>query len=216
MPAIPSPSPAGQSAASLPANQAGGGQGYIPSGSCSGTAYTHTQDLTIFYEIITVNRPSSAFPPGCTAVSALSLTVFGGGTNTLNQFSTSAVGGSNSSGCAAAANAMQAHTMAVSSTSNSTGMGSAGTIYTLSGGYSRRWSQIGDVDEQDFRWYTNALFPIDGLPLGWQNNLTLSNEIARSIVRQLCNGGLEYSMNGVAPPQTATPWSLLDFGLIDL
>jgi len=215
MPAIPSPSPAGQSAASLPANQAGGGQGYIPSGSCSGTAYTHTQDLTIFYEVVTVNRPSSTFPPGCTAVSAISLTVFGGGSNTLNQFSTSAL---TTSACQGAANAMQAHTMAVSSTDTTYAgtMGAHGTIYTLSGGYTRRWTQIGDVADQDFRWYTNALFPIAGLPTGWAHNVTMSNSVARSIVRQLCQGGMEYSMTGVAPPQTSVVWPLLDFGLIDL
>ena len=113
---------------------------------------------------------------------------------------------------------MQAHTMVVSSTLGGVNgsMGSNGTIYTLSGGYSRRWSQIGDVADQDFRWYTHALFPIAGLPGGWAHNKTMSDSVARSIVRQLCNGGMEYSMQGVAPPSITTAWPLMEFGLIDL
>ena len=112
---------------------------------------------------------------------------------------------------------MQAHTLALSSTTTgANSMGVAGSIYTLSGGYSRRWMEIGDVEEQDFRWYTNALFPINGLPTGWNDNITLSYEVARAIVRIICSGGLEYSMDGVAPPRVAEAWPMIDFGLVEL
>jgi hypothetical protein len=209
---IPAPIPTAVTGPSLPGNQAGGGQGYVNSGTCSGTAFTHTQDLIVFYQVTTINEPSNQFPPTCATVSALNLTVMGGGSDSLGQFSTSSAG----SGCAGAANAVQAHTMVLSSTDAAAGMGTQGAIYTTSGGYRRRWTQTGDVASTDYRTYTNALYLLPGLPTGWNNNADLSNNVARQVIRLICNGGMQYSPNGVAPPQVASPWPMLDFGLIDI
>lgn len=211
---IPAPTPTAITGASLPGNQAGGGQGYVNSGTCSGTAYTHTQDLIVFYSITTISEPSNAFPPTCSTVSALNLTVMGGGADTLAQFSTSSSSGL--SGCAGAANAVQAHTMTLSSTDAAAGMGTQGAIYTVSGGYRRRWTQTGDVAATDYRTYTNAMYLLPGLPTGWNNNADLSNNVARQVIRLICNGGMEYSPNGVAPPEVSDPWPMIDFGLIDI
>jgi len=211
---IPAPTPTAVTGASLPGNQAGGGQGYINSGTCSGTAFTHTQDLVVFYTVTTINEPSNAFPPTCTSVSALNLTVMGGGSDSLAQFSTSS--SSNMSGCLGAANAVQAHTMTLSSTTDSAGMGTAGAIYTVSGGYRRRWMQTGDVASTDYRTYTNALYVIPNLPDGWNTNATLSNNVARQVVRLICHGGLQFSEDGVSPFEVATAWPMIDFGLIDI
>ena len=211
---IPAPTPTAVTAASLPGNQAGGGQGYINSGTCSGTAFTHTQDLVVFYKVQNITRQNGGFPPSGTSVSALNLTVMGGGSDSLAQFSTSS--SANMSGCLGAANAVQAHTMTLSSTTAAAGMGTAGAIYTVSGGYRRRWMQTGDVASTDYRTYTNALYVIPNLPDGWNNNATLSNNVARQIVRLICHGGLQFSEDGVAPFEVSKAWPMIDFGLIDI
>ena len=51
---IPAPSPTALTGYSAPNAAAGGGQQFQASGPCSGTAFTHTQDLTIFYEIVSI------------------------------------------------------------------------------------------------------------------------------------------------------------------
>ena len=217
---IPAPSPTALTGYSAPNSAAGGGQQFQASGPCSGTAFTHTQDLTIFYEIVSIPQNAGTWLPSTTNVSALKLTVMGNGEDHLSFFSTSSVSGSTGSGttnCATAADARQAHVLALSSTTvGSTMMGNAGAIYTLSGGYERRWSQTGDVDRWDSRTYVNGLFQIAGLPDQWQYNETLSNNVARQIIARVANGGIRYQNDGVSPPVTAGNWELMDFSLMDV
>ena len=211
---IPAPSPTTLTGYSAPNSAAGGGQQFQASGPCSGTAFTHTQDLTIFYEIVSIPQNAGTWLPSTTNVSALRLTVMGNGEDSLAFFATSSVSGA--SGCSTAADARQAHVLTLSSTTAAAGMGTAGAIYTLSGGYERRWSQTGDANQQDSRMYVNGLFPIDGLPTGWQVDATLSNNVARQIISRVCNGGIRYQNDGVSPPVTAGNWSLMYFSLMDV
>ena len=211
---IPAPSPTLPTAYTAPNAGAGGGNLFQSSGPCSGTAWTHTQDLTIFYEVVTMPQNAGTWLPSTTTVSALKLTVYGNAENSLAFFTTSSVSGA--TGCATAADARQAHILTLSSTNASLGMGSAGAIFTLSGGYERRWSQTGDSNQQDNRAYVNGLFPIDGLPANWQFDATLSNTIARQIIARCVNGGLRYQNNGLAPPITAGNWGLMDFSLMSV
>ena len=216
---IPAPSPTALTGYSAPNSAAGGGQQFQSSGPCSGTAFIHTQDLTIFYEIVTMPQNSGTWLPSTTDVSALKLTVMGNGEDSLSFFSTSAVSGSTGSGttqCATAADARQAHVLTLSSSDSAAGMGGAGAIFTLSGGYERRWSQTGDTNLQDSRLYVNGLFEIDGLPTGWETNADLSNNVARQIIARVCNGGLRYQNNGISPPITAGGWALMNFSLMSV
>ena len=211
---IPAPTPSSPTAYTAPFAGAGGGNLYQSSGPCSGTAWTHTQDLAIFYEIVSIPQATGIFPPGNTDVSALRLTVMGNAENSLGFFSTSSVSGA--TGCATAADARQAHVMTLSSTTGVVGFGNAGAILTLSGGYERRWERVGDFATVDNRTYINGLFEIDGLPTGWNTNATLSNTVATQIIARVCNGGIRYNNGGVVPPHVASQWSLMDFSLIDV
>ena len=211
---IPAPSPTALTGYSAPNSAAGGGNQFQSSGPCSGTTWTHTQDIAIFYEIVTIPQNAGTWLPSTTNVSALRLTVNGNAQDSLDFFSTSSVSGA--TGCATAADARQAHVLTLSSTNAAVGMGNTGAIYTLSGGYERRWTQTGDVAQSDNRIYVNGLFPIDGLPTGWHTNATLSNMVARQIIARVVNGGIRYQNDGVSPPVTASNWDLMYFGLMDV
>jgi hypothetical protein len=212
---IPAPSPTALTGYSAPFAAAGGGNQFQSSGPCSGTAWTHTQDITIFYEVVTIPQNAGTWLPSTTDVSALKLTVMGNAEDSLAFFSTSSVSGA--SGCATAADARQAHVLSLSSTDVTTvnAMGSTGAIITLSGGYERRWTQVGDVDQTDNRFYGNALFEINGLPNNWIYDPTLSVQVARQIISRVCNGGIRHSGDGTAPPTTAGNWPLMKFSLMD-
>ncbi len=211
---IPAPSPTTLTGYSAPYSAAGGGNQFQASGPCSGIAWTHTQDLFIGYEIVTIPQSAGTWFPSTTDVSALKLSVWGNAEDSLDFFATSSVSGA--SGCATAADARQAHILTLSSTNAAVGMGTAGSIYTLSGGYERRWTRTGDVDKHQGRSYQNMLFPIDGLPTNWNNNNTLSNNVARQIIAQVVNGGLRWSEDGIAPPEIAAEWDLMKFNLMDV
>ena len=211
---IPAPSPTALTGYTAPFAAAGGGNQFQSSGPCSGTTWTHTQDVTIFYEVVMIPQNAGTWLPSTTDVSALKLTVMGNAENSLDFFSTSSVSGA--TGCATAADARQAHVLSLSSTTSTNAMGTAGAIITLSGGYERRWSNSMDVAQVDNRFYGNALFEIDGLPTGWNNNTSLSNSVARQIIARVVNGGLRYNNGGQAPPITAGNWDLMYFSLMDV
>ena len=212
---IPAPSPTALTGYTAPFAAAGGGNQYQSSGACSGEAWTHTQDLAIFYEVVEIPQNAGTWLPSTTNVSALKLTVMGNAENSLDFFATSSVSGA--SGCATAANARQAHILAFSSTDYAHGgLGTQGAIYTLSGGYERRWTQTGDTRGSDNRMMVNAYFEINGLPQGWWSNVTLSNVVARQIIARVVNGGLRYSNDGTSPPESARAWDMMYFGLMDV
>ena len=212
---IPAPSPTALTGYSAPFAAAGGGQQFQTSGPCSGTAWTHTQDITIFYEIVSIPQNAGTWLPSTTDVSALKLTVMGNAEDSLAFFSTSAVSGA--TGCLTAADARQAHVLSLSSTTAAAGhFGIAGAIYTLSGGYERRWANSMDTANRDNRFYGNALFEIDGLPTNWNYNTTLANNVARQIIARVVNGGLRYNNGGQTPPVTAGNWPLMRFSLMDV
>jgi len=211
---IPAPSPTSLTGYSAPNSGAGGGNQFQSSGPCSGTTWTHTQDIAIFYEVVEMPQNAGTWLPSTSNVSALKLTVVGNAQDSLDFFSTSSVSGA--SGCATAADARQAHVLTLSSTTATAGMGTAGAIYTLSGGYERRWTQTGDVAQTDNRIYVNGLFEIDGLPTDWNFNTTLSNNVARQIIARVVNGGIRYSNDGTSPPVTAGDWDLMYFSLMDV
>ena len=211
---IPAPSPTALTGYTAPNSGAGGGNQFQSSGPCSGTTWTHTQDIAIYYEIVEIPQNAGTWLPSTSNVSALKLTVMGNAQDSLDFFSTSSVSGA--IGCATAADARQAHVLALSSTTGSQGLGTAGAIYTLSGGYERRWTNSMDVAQSDNRVYVNGLFEINGLPSGWNNNATLSNNVARQIIARVVNGGLRYSTDGTTPPVTASNWDLMYFSLMDV
>ena len=211
---IPAPSPTGITGYSAPNQNAGGGQPFVASGPCSGTVLVHTQDLMISYEITTMAQGGGTWLPTSTDVSALKLYVVGCADDSLSFFSTSSVSGAQ---CAGAADARQAHVLTLSSTTATAAMGTAGSIYTLSGGYERRWTRTGDAAEEQRFYGGNILFPIVGLPENWNYDSTLSNNIARQIVAQVVAGGLEYSADGTLANKTVMPqWDLMDFSLMDI
>ena len=211
---IPAPSPTALTGYSAPNSAAGGGNQFQASGPCSGTAWTHTQDLFIAYEVVSIPQDSGTWLPSTSNVSALKLTVMGNAEDSLDFFATSSVSGA--SGCLTAADARQAHVLTLSSTTAAAGMGTAGAIYTLSGGYERRWTQTGDVAQSDNQMWVNGLFEINGLPDGWQTNVDLSNNVARQIIARVCNGGIQYQNDGVSPHVTAGKWDLMYFSLMDV
>jgi len=214
---IPAPSPTALTGYSAPNSAAGGGNQFQASGPCSGTAWTHTQDLFISYEVVSIPQDSGTWLPSTSNVSALKLTVMGNAEDSLDFFSTSAVSGATGGiECATAADARQAQVLTLSSTTAAVGMGTAGAIYTLSGGYERRWTKTGDIAQSDNRLLVNGLFEINGLPTGWNNDSTLSNSVARQIISRVCNGGIQYQNDGVSPPVTAPKWDLMDFSLMDV
>ena len=175
-------------AATDPTTDVGGSRNLVTSGNCSGTAYTHQQDLTVYYEITTVSQPAGTWLPTATSVSGLKLSVFGNTTDSLDWFSTSATDGS---GCANAANMRQGHNFSISSTTGSVGMGTQGAIYTTSAGIERRWTQVGDTESSDNRIYLDAWYPLGGLAADWNNNDTLSAAVARAVIGkswlEVCN-----------------------------
>jgi len=211
---IPPPAPTLKTGYSAPNMLGGGGNEFSMSGPCSGTAWTHTQDLIVFYELVLMPQNAGTWLPSTTDVSALKLTVVGNGEDSLGFFATSAVSGA--SGCSTAADARQAHVLSLSSTTTGVGMGVAGSIYTLSGGYERRWAKTGDTNQRDSRVYINGLFNVDGLPSGWWANENLSNNVARQIISRVCNGGIKYQNDGVSPPEIARDWPLMKFNLMDV
>jgi len=211
---IPAPSPTTASGYSAPNQNSGGARPFVASGPASGIAWTHTQDLTIFYEIVSIPQNAGTWLPSTTNVSGLKLTVYGNAEDSLDFFSTSAVSGAG--GYGTAADARQAQVLTLSSSTGSVGFGTAGAIYTLSSGFERRWWQTGDSNQSDNRTYVNALFDINGLPDGWQINANLSNNVARQVIARVCNGGLRYQNDGVSPPITAGAWNLMNFSLMDV
>jgi hypothetical protein len=167
---------------------------YIASGSCSGTAFTHEQRLTISYTMTTYPQPTGAWLPATADVSGFSLQIYANATGQRGDFSTSA---SDGSGCANAANMRQDQVFDISSTSIATGaLGTAGMITTASAGTFRRWALATDTDFFEGNTYSRVWFPLDGLPQGFQNNVDLSKQVLRQIIYQVLDGGLEYSPDG--------------------
>lgn len=220
---IPPPAPAGQSAASTPFNQAGGGQGYMPEGSCAGQAFLHEQNLNVYYTVSTVSVPTGGWPTGCKSLSALVLHVNGVGEDSIIDFVTSASVQNGVSSCSGAFNATQSHILAVSSTTSTTAgvMGTIGNIRTTSGGYTRRRARTGDVEGRDYRWMGQMIYLIEGLPNGWNHDVNMSGDVARGVVQAINAGGLQYwnyDIGGFADGalEISKPWALMRYNLMDI
>ena len=90
---IPAPSPTALTGYTAPNSGAGGGNQFQSSGPCSGTTWTHTQDIAIYYEIVEIPQNAGTWLPSTSNVSALKLTVMGNAQDSLDFFSTSSVSG---------------------------------------------------------------------------------------------------------------------------
>ena len=194
---------------------AGTSREYISSGTCSGTAFTHEQRLTISYTLTTAPRMTGSWLPATENVSGMSLTVYSNVIGQKGDFSTSA---SDGSGCANAANMRQDQVFDISSTTAGVAAGAfgdIGMITTASAGMFRRWAESTDVDFFEGKTYQRVWFPTDGLPTGFQRNADLSAQIMRQMIYQILDGGLEYSNDGTQagvsqiPTDTYTDRTLL-------
>jgi hypothetical protein len=182
---------------------AGTARDYISSGTCSGTAFTHEQRLTVAYTLTTRVDPNGAWLPGSNTVSGLSLTVYANVNGTRGDFSTSA----NVSGCTNAANMRQDQIFDISSTTTATAgaLGTAGMITTASAGTFRRWANSSDVDFYDTGNFQRVWFPLEGMPAGFNNNADLSKVVLRQLISQILDGGLHYSNDGTAASVASVP-----------
>ena len=182
---------------------AGTGREYISSGTCSGTAFTHEQRLTVAYTLTTRVDPNGAWLPGSNTVSGLSLAIYANANGTRADFSTSA----NASGCTNAANLRQDQIFDISSTTTATAgaLGTAGMITTASAGMFRRWANSSDIDYYTAGNFQRVWFPLEGLPAGFNNNADLSKLVLRQLVYQILDGGLDFSNTGIAADKEKLP-----------
>jgi len=191
------------------------GNPYIGSGICSGTAFTHNQTLSIYYEVTTKNGLDGAWIPGATSSSGILFSVYGYASDSLDQFSTS--GGA--SGCANAANSRQMQEFVLSSTENSTanvfGPGK-GIVTTASAGMFRRWTQGGDAEQNYHYAYGFGWFPTDQFPADWNRNATWSLQVLRGLIQQILAGGVLYSNTRSAPPDSSPPFVGIEWNLMSL
>ena len=182
------------------------GNSYVGSGICSGTAFTHTQSIFISYKGAKESTIANTWLPSAGAdISGLLCDVYVQYTDSLDQFSNSANDGSS---CANAANTREMHVLDISGYNwGLGGFGYSGNINTSSTGFTRRWAQPGDTEEQYARFYTKCWFPLDD---GTYNasilNDTVAAAVVRRIVEQIASGGVPYDGLGgqaggdISPP----------------
>ena len=193
---------------------AGGMSNYVVNGACSGTAFRHTQVLDLSYQRVNrVDASNDWIPTSSSTTSGLQITVRGVVNDELFDFQTSAQSGST---CSTAANARQAQEFILSSTTDATGMGEAGVIYTASAGVTQRWAEVGDVAAMDTRDLYNVWIDTSNMPTGWESNQAQSEALVKEIIARIVAGGLEFSNDGSAPSDVALPWAKMEFSLMNL
>ena len=176
------------------------GQGYVASGICSGTAFTHQQSIYISYTVSSEDTVNQDWLPQAGP------TIFGLGafisvsyTDSIDQFSTSAN-----------------HVLDFSAFEHTgDGMGLSGMITTSANGFERRWALPGDVDDQYSTYFHNAWFPLDTFTYNqMQSNNTVAKALIRSMVEQLAAGGIQYRSMYDSETKTTPPIPKFNTNLI--
>ena len=194
------------------------GQGYVGSGICSGIAFTHQQSLYISYSVSSEDVLNPTWlPQSGTPVSGLECWAQATFTDSLDQFSTSSNDGSS---CSNAANDRQMHVLDFSALEHTgDGLGLSGYVSTSANGFTRRWSQQGDVEDSGQLGLHRAWFPLD--PVTYQAMITdnvVAKAVIRSMVERMTVGGILYwaGVNYNDPPsvQISPPFPGLRQNLI--
>ena len=168
------------------------GSSYVGSGVCSGTAFSHTQTLYISYATSSEDTLLPSWLPAAgPTVNGLGCYVNLSYTDSLDQFSTSA---NNASSCANAANTREMHVLDFSALQHTgDGLGTSGYISTSSNGFTRRWTQTGDVADQYSLTFANGWFPLDAVTYqAMQTNTTVAKAVIRSMVERVAAGNVAY------------------------
>ena len=168
------------------------GQGYVGSGICSGTAFTHQQSIYMSYMVSSEATVTNQWlPQAGNSVNGLGLYITVTYSDSIDQFSTSANDGSS---CSNAANARDLHVLDFSAFEHTgDGMGLSGMITTSANGFERRWALPGDVAEQYTRTFRDAWFPLDEFTYTQlQSNNTVAKALIRSMVESVAAGGIQY------------------------
>ena len=179
------------------------GNSYVGSGICSGTAFAHQQ--TIYMSYATSSEATllpTWLPEAGPDIRGIGCWVSVGYTDSLEQFSTS---GNNSGECANAANTREMHVLEFSALQHTgDGLGLSGYVTTSANGFTRRWAQPGNVQDQFSEWYSKAWFPLDDVTYNaMQNNQTVAKAVIRSMVEKIAAGGVKYKWGdsfAVSPP----------------
>ena len=195
---IPNLNPAGATPA------AGDGLSFIYSGTCSGTAFEHSQTCTIYYKINSLDSGDGRWLSRAITTSGVELAIHVNYNDDLYPFSTSADA---SGSCDGVANIRQMQVVAFSSFELGAGtsaLGASGIVYTLSAGMVRRWARSGDVAESASRFFNEVFYPTGGYTQ-WQTDPNLTYDMVRIWLRYINTGGLEYSTDGEFTGHSRTP-----------
>jgi hypothetical protein len=179
MPSTPISPPGG--GAGTPSQQPGGA--YVASGMCSGTAFSHTQTIYVSYQVSAeATLIPKWLPEAGPEINGLGCFVQLSYTDTLDQFSTSA---NDLSSCANAANTREMHVLDFSALQHTgDGLGLSGYVSTSSNGFTRRWTQAGDTEDQYYLSLPNAWFPLDQI---------VAKAVIRSMVERIAAGGIQWA-----------------------
>ena len=81
------------------------------------------------------------------------------------------------------------------------GLGSSGYIDTSANGFTRRWQEAGDVEQQYWWGKGGCWFPLDSITYtAMQTNQTVAKAVIRSMVERIAAGGVQWT-GGPFPPQ---------------
>ena len=186
---------------------------YVASGNCSGTAFSHQQTIYISYATSAESTLAGTWLPSAGGdVQGLACYINLSYTDSLNQFSTSAV---NTSACDNAANARDMHVLNFSALQHTgDGLGSSGYIDTSANGFTRRWQEAGDVEQQYWWGKGGCWFPLDSITYtAMQTNQTVAKAVIRSMVERIAAGGVQWT-GGPFPPQFSPQIPKFDTSLI--
>lgn len=195
---------------------AGGGIGFVSSGTCSGTAFEHNQTLAIHYTWANASELDGAWLPGCNTVSGFKCQAAVGCYDMKYPFVTS---GNANGTCSGAFNMLQRQEIVFSASvlwgGEAGGTGETGVIYTVSAGIQRMRARTSDIEQIDDRYYPNLWFPIFGGTAYLTNNTWAKQFFVRPIVVAMTTGGLEYNPTGNSQnTQITGSMPLLDQSLI--
>ena len=181
------------------------GTSYIGSGICSGTAFTHQQSIYMSYATSAeATLLPTWLPEAGGNINGIGCWVSVQYTDSLDQFSTSA---NNVSSCANAANVREMHVLDFSALEHTgDGLGLSGYISTSANGFTRRWAQPGDVQDQFSEWFRKAWFPLDDVTYqAMQTNQIVAKAVIRGMVERMAAGGVRYESWQVGVPAVSPP-----------
>ena len=196
---------------------AGGGVGFVSSGTCSSVVLEHNQTAAVFYEWTNASELDGAWLPGCSTVSGFKCNISIGAQDFKYDFVTS---GNANGTCSGAFNMKQWHVFSFSASDLwggvSTGTGEKGILFTASAGITRRKARAADIEQQDDRYYPQTWYPMYAGTTAFLTNDTLAKQLFfRPLVYAFQSGGLEYNFTtNAANSQISTPMPLFQTGLV--